>query len=631
MSSEVSDFVVVRGQKLEVSIDVARIEVVLPSRAPGEPGRQYPATLYAADPDLDIAILHIGAIDLPYVGLGDSDAVMVGDSVNAIGYPFGGVLDLDKQDSAEAIPTPSMTTGAISALRVDAGGDRRHVQLSAPLNPGNSGGPVVDAEGYAIGIAYTRLENATAIGLAVPINRVKRLIQLQGLDANLPVELITLGATIANPAKGLSIRAPSGFEDRLPGRLQVVAAIDRDGRRSTEASSEPLILRIDRIATAHSLDQLERALTSDGMHDRFRMAENPRRVASPAGSGRKVLAGSVSGTNANGDPAKLVYAIIDLGAEKIVARYVGSRHDRRQPFEPADFARGSRVQPLISAAVTRPVQAKWTQTARTNGGSEIPIIDGWVVEASLPWSCAKGLPPASAGLAMSPVGDFTVAFRAGWYAGPIKDLASAARQCSQQPGGFGQTSYATRADGWGVAYQVEGVFLEVEGSGVWQLEMIAPAEKIRFVAALFGDLDQGDRPVAAWVVRSKRRCPSVLPGVSGLGERASGWQRRPPDYSRRGGDEAGAAALIADVADPNEYGNAVDLAWDELVGGNTDRAFDAMEKLVEQNHPLLIMVVVGGPYGATLRASHRWPSFADHRVAAESLRLKSLSGNQTLA
>ena len=479
--------VVVRGQKLEVSIDVARIEVVLPSRAPGEPGRQYPATLYAADPDLDIALLHIGATDLPYVGLGDSDAVMVGDSVNAIGYPFGGVLDLDK-DSPDAIPTPSMTTGAISALRVDAGGDRRHVQMTAPLNPGNSGGPVVDAEGYAIGVAYARLENATAIGLAVPINRVKRLIQLQGLDANLPVELITLGATIANPAKGLSIRAPSGFEDRLPGRLQVVATIERDGRRSTEASGEPLILRIDRIATVHSLDQLERALMSDGMHDRFRMAENPRRTAAPAGTGRKVLAGSVSGTDANGDPAKMVYTIIDLGAEKIVARYVGEADTiaaNRSSLQTslADLE----VQPLISAAVTRPVQAKWTQTARTNSGSEIPIIDGWVVEASLPWSCAKGLPPASAGLAMSPVGDFTVAFRAGWYAGPMKDLASASRQCSQQPGGFGQTSYATGADGWGVAYQVQGVFLEVEGTGVWQLEMIAAAEKIGFVAALFGE------------------------------------------------------------------------------------------------------------------------------------------------
>ena len=79
---------------------------------------------------------------------------------------------------------------------------------------------------------------------------------------------------------------------------------------------------------------------------------------------------------------------------------------------------------------------------------------------------------------------------------------------------------------------------------------------------------------------------------------------------RRGGDEDRAAALMRDVADPDEYGNAVDHALYELVGGDTDRAFDAMARLVEQRHPLLIMVVVGGPYGAMLRSSDRWPLFA---------------------
>jgi TolB-like protein/predicted Ser/Thr protein kinase len=78
---------------------------------------------------------------------------------------------------------------------------------------------------------------------------------------------------------------------------------------------------------------------------------------------------------------------------------------------------------------------------------------------------------------------------------------------------------------------------------------------------------------------------------------------------RRGGDEAGAAALMRDVADREEYGNAVDHALYELVAGDMDRAFDAMATLVEQRHPFLTMVVVGGPYGALLRSSPRWPSF----------------------
>ena len=99
------------------------------------------------------------------------------------------------------------------------------------------------------------------------------------------------------------------------------------------------------------------------------------------------------------------------------------------------------------------------------------------------------------------------------------------------------------------------------------------------------------------------RFQAIAPGAAGsVGLRAG--------LLRRGGDEDGAAALIRDVADPNEYGNAVDLALYELVGGDTDRAFDAMAALVEQHHPLLIMVLVGGPYGAALRSSPRWTSFA---------------------
>ena len=79
---------------------------------------------------------------------------------------------------------------------------------------------------------------------------------------------------------------------------------------------------------------------------------------------------------------------------------------------------------------------------------------------------------------------------------------------------------------------------------------------------------------------------------------------------KREGDDDGAAALMRDVSELGEYGNAVDHALYRLVCGDLDRAFDAMETLVEQQHPFLIMVLVGGPYGATLCASSRWPAFA---------------------
>ena len=79
---------------------------------------------------------------------------------------------------------------------------------------------------------------------------------------------------------------------------------------------------------------------------------------------------------------------------------------------------------------------------------------------------------------------------------------------------------------------------------------------------------------------------------------------------RRKGDTARAADLMAEAGPPEEYGNAVGHALYHLASGETDRAFDFMDRLVDQRHPFLMMVLVGGPYAPALRASARWPSFA---------------------
>jgi hypothetical protein len=475
--------VVYRGQQLDVSIDVVRIEVVLPL-TPGEPPRQLTASVYAADPDLDIAILYVGAADLPYVGLGDSDALAAGEPVNAVGYPFGGVLELAAADAVNAVPTPSMSAGTISALRLDAAGDRRLLQLSAPLNPGNSGGPIVDAEGYIIGIAQARVENANAIGLAIPINRVKQFIQSHGLEAHLPVELVNLGAFISNETKGVSLRVPTDFEDRSPGRLRVEAS----RTSGSAATSAPLALRIDRVATTQSLEVLERALTSTGTFERFQMSDKPHRFTPPNATAGRVLAGYVSGSDASGHPAKLVYALVDLGKEKLVARYLGDADivaANRSPLLVSLLELDARA--LLSAEITRAVQPRWRRASSPDREVEILTVEGWVVEPAVPWPCAKGLPPPSGGFAMAPTGDFTVVLRAAWFAGSQADVTALARHCSQAPGELGPRSYTARAEAWGIAYQVDGVFVEVANAGVWQLEMIAPADKTRFVAPVFAD------------------------------------------------------------------------------------------------------------------------------------------------
>jgi len=79
---------------------------------------------------------------------------------------------------------------------------------------------------------------------------------------------------------------------------------------------------------------------------------------------------------------------------------------------------------------------------------------------------------------------------------------------------------------------------------------------------------------------------------------------------RRNGDDSRASELMAQAGPPDEYGNAVGYALYHLASGETDRAFDFMQLAVDQRHPLLMMITVGGPYAPALRASSRWPAFA---------------------
>jgi Tfp pilus assembly protein PilF len=78
----------------------------------------------------------------------------------------------------------------------------------------------------------------------------------------------------------------------------------------------------------------------------------------------------------------------------------------------------------------------------------------------------------------------------------------------------------------------------------------------------------------------------------------------------RSGDLERAETLRRQFEPAEPYGNAVDVALYHLASGDVDRAFDAMSLLRDQRHPFLMMVLVGGPYGAQLRASPRWRDFA---------------------
>ncbi len=140
-------------------------------------GKQYNARLVGTDHASDISLLKINDKNLPYVILGNSDNIIIGEWVIALGNPFGLFEINDK---------PTVTVGVISAVGMNLEPiDNRYylnmIQTDAAINGGNSGGPLVNSLGEVIGmntLIYTAGGNQGNIGLgfAIPINKVKRII-----------------------------------------------------------------------------------------------------------------------------------------------------------------------------------------------------------------------------------------------------------------------------------------------------------------------------------------------------------------------------------------------------------------------------------------------------------------------
>ncbi len=138
--------------------DAAEIVAKLPD------GRTFKAKSFAADEDVDLAVVKIEGSELPVAQLGDSDALEVGQWVVAIGNPFG----LEH----------TVTAGVVSAIR-HSDGSEDFIQTDAAINPGNSGGPLVDLCGRVIGIntsIYSKSGGYQGIGFALPINRAKQIM-----------------------------------------------------------------------------------------------------------------------------------------------------------------------------------------------------------------------------------------------------------------------------------------------------------------------------------------------------------------------------------------------------------------------------------------------------------------------
>jgi Do/DeqQ family serine protease len=203
-------------------------------------GRTAPALVVGVDPDTDLAVLHINITDLPAITFADPSLARVGETVLAIGNPFG--------------VGQTVTHGIISALgrsRLNLNTFENFIQTDAAINPGNSGGALVDMNGNLIGIntaIFTRNGGSMGIGFAIPVDLARGVldqiirsgsvtrgwmgIEMQPLTPDVAASLGSSGqqgVLVAGVMRG----GPAARAGVRPG--DIIVAIDRKPAREAAA------------------------------------------------------------------------------------------------------------------------------------------------------------------------------------------------------------------------------------------------------------------------------------------------------------------------------------------------------------------------------------------------------------
>ena len=221
-------------------------------------GRRIAAEPIGDDPDTDLAVVRIRGDDLAKADLGDSHSIQVGQLVVAIGNPMG----------FQCTVTAGVVSGLARSMRARTGRLIDNViQTDAALNPGNSGGPLVNSRGEVIGVNTAIIAGAQGLCLAIPISTAKfiatRLIAygkvtrsslgIGGQDVPLPTRLVR--RHVLEHATGV-----------------LVVAIEPDGPAHVADLEEgDVIVACDGTAVA-GIDDLHRLLATDHVEERLTLA-----------------------------------------------------------------------------------------------------------------------------------------------------------------------------------------------------------------------------------------------------------------------------------------------------------------------------------------------------------------------
>ncbi len=253
--------------------------------------QQYDATVVGTDPATDVAIIKVDATDLPAIPLGDSDQLRLGEWVLAIGSPLGAQL------------RSTITAGIVSAKgrsMPDNSGEFKiesFIQTDAAVNPGNSGGALVNKKGELVGIntaIVSQTGSYTGYSFAVPVNIVKRVAAdlMDYGSVKRAVLGITMGSVDKKIADEMKLSSVSGvfINEVLKGSAADKAGLKKDdviiaidGQKITDASSVQA-----KVSSYHPGDKAVITFIREGKQQEvtveFQAAAQPNGEASQDGS-----------------------------------------------------------------------------------------------------------------------------------------------------------------------------------------------------------------------------------------------------------------------------------------------------------------------------------------------------------
>lgn len=209
------------------------------------------ASLVGADPDTDLALIRLNAGGLAAATLGDSDKLRVGQLVVAIGNPLG----LDATVMAGVVSALRRTLRSLSGSLIED-----VIQTDAALNPGNSGGALVDSRGRVVGINTAVIAGAQGLCFAVPVNTAKWVVPLLLRDGGVVRGRIGLSGATTALARRVVVhhQLPSDTAVRVvevvPGGPAAAAGL-MSGDRIVTLDGQPV----------RSVDELRRALARDAV------------------------------------------------------------------------------------------------------------------------------------------------------------------------------------------------------------------------------------------------------------------------------------------------------------------------------------------------------------------------------